>query len=354
MYTLAAPPPPAGLPRASAACTLAFLALDIALDRAFRSHIKARGLWPGWWAGNRLGPRHGRPRPPSPPRQAWFARTNPRLTPRALDVATTEAIVKLVGTVHLAIQLPLCLAVIRDAAFAHGFDNPATLYASTPASHAAVAISTGYFLWDVWSLGARVASAKASKTDDAPSPGFLFHGALCATAFMYGTHTGFLSYYGAVFLLWEASTPAVYARWLLATAGLTHSRAYVAAGISMIVTFFGARIAFGLAASARWWAVAARELAAPTPRGVSPAVLWSYNVANVGMCCLNLYWFSRMLAGAAKLASARSSPAVSPAGSPARAAPKGGDRWASPARLWGSPARVMTPRALGRALGAEE
>ena len=44
---------------------------------------------------------------------------------------------------------------------------------------------------------------------------FLVHAVVCATVYILSCLTGQLQFYGAAFLMWELSTPFMYARWLL-------------------------------------------------------------------------------------------------------------------------------------------
>ena len=49
-----------------------------------------------------------------------------------------------------------------------------------------------------------------------------------------------------MFLMWEVSTPCVYARWFLAHVGRHNTRLYIANGLAMLATFFVARNCLGL------------------------------------------------------------------------------------------------------------
>ena len=53
----------------------------------------------------------------------------------------------------------------------------------------------------------------------------------------------------AMFLMWEVSTPCVYARWFLAHIGRHNTRLYIANGLAMLATFFVARNCLGLCVS---------------------------------------------------------------------------------------------------------
>ena len=295
--TMLPPPPPPGLRRRALASSAAFLLLEQVCSLLLLQ-----------------------------PYRHFFASTNRGMSLAAADTAARDAVVKTVGAIHVALQLPLALMVVADRqrAFSAGFSDPATLYAATPASHALIAVSAGYFFFDIVNLLARVdANRRGAPSTRPPSTAFLIHGALCATGFWYGALTGWLSYYGAVFLIWEASTPFVYARWALHTAGLSSTPLYAATGLAMAATFFAARIVFGLGASARWWAVAARELRAPLfgvgGGGIPPSVLIGYNVANIAMNGLNLFWFGKMVAGIVRHFGGKARPRKAPP-SPVRAA----------------------------------
>ena len=51
---------------------------------------------------------------------------------------------------------------------------------------------------------------------------------------------------GAMFLLWELSTPFVYTRWFLHKAGMSGTTAYKVNGALMVVVFFLCRNVAGL------------------------------------------------------------------------------------------------------------
>ena len=287
-----APPPPPGLATQAVVAAAAFFALDSALSRL------PLGAWLDRWA---------RTPPPGPKARAALAR---------------EVTIKLVGLVHLGVQLPLATVALAGAGGRAAFGGPplrllgwwgggagpgaaaalppavaaARLYAATPLTHAAVAISAGYFAWDVVALLPRLRTAGSA---------MLAHGLLCAALYWYGALSGSLSFYGAMFVLWEASTPAVYARWLaLETGWGPGTRVYTGAGVAMMASFFVARVLGGAAASAAFWASAAAELGGTIPRrpgALPPAVIVAFRAANVGMTALNLWWFSRMVAGLARL-----------------------------------------------------
>ena len=77
-----------------------------------------------------------------------------------------------------------------------------------------------------------------------------------------------------MYLMWEVSTPCVYARWFLANLGQHNTRLYVANGLAMLGTFFVARNLLGLCAcpimqssnsraAVSWWQRSARTCNVP-------------------------------------------------------------------------------------------
>jgi hypothetical protein len=198
-----------------------------------------------------------------------------------------QAIIRIIGLLHLAIQLPLAVAVLRDPQMQHD-----RLYSTSARSGVMLCISAGYFLHDLFNC--------VTKFSEWGVP-YLLHALVCCSLYSYGAITGCLHYYGAMFLLWEASTPCVYVRWALHKLGKSDSTAYIVNGIVMLVTFFLARNVFGIAMSVDFFRVSSEELAHPRPNGISPGLIWSYRIANVLLNGLNAFWVYKMGSGAAKL-----------------------------------------------------
>lgn len=198
-----------------------------------------------------------------------------------------QAVIRIIGFLHLAIQLPLALAVVRDPQMQHD-----RLYATSRRSAVMLCISAGYFLHDLYHC--------LTVFSEWGVP-YLLHATLCCALYSYGAITGCLHLYGAMFLLWEASTPCVYIRWALHKLHKADSMAYVVNGFAMLLTFFLARNVLGLAMSVDFFRVSGRELARPRPGGISPALIWGYRIANVLLNCLNTFWVYKMGSGAAKL-----------------------------------------------------
>ncbi|KAL0048290.1 hypothetical protein WJX82_000224 [Trebouxia sp. C0006] len=119
--------------------------------------------------------------------------------------------------------------------------------------------------------------------------------------YCYGFFSQVLHYYGAMFLLWELSTPFVYARWFLHKAGMSHTTAYKINGVLMVLVFFLCRNVAGLVCSVDFFRETSPELRHPTPGGLSPAAIWLYRGLNLPLNALNAFWFYKMLTGALKV-----------------------------------------------------
>mmetsp|Transcript_3200 Transcript_3200/g.9268 ORF Transcript_3200/g.9268 Transcript_3200/m.9268 type:complete len:276 (+) Transcript_3200:205-1032(+) len=200
-----------------------------------------------------------------------------------------QAVIRLVGLFHLIVQLPVALAVLRDPHMQFS-----KLYSRSMLSQFMLLFSGGYFLHDLYSCLTRFSEWGAA---------YLIHSLVCCTLYSYATVTGFLHYFGAVFLLWESSTPFVYVRWFLHKGGQSDSTAYVINGFAMLAAFFSIRIVFGGWSSYDYFRVSGHELAHPVPGGMPQSVIWLYRIANLSLNALNLFWFHKMASGAFKLLS---------------------------------------------------
>jgi hypothetical protein len=214
-----------------------------------------------------------------------FSEVSP--TPQKLRQHVYQSNIRIIGLLHLAVQLPLALAVVLDPAMQRD-----RLYSTSRRSALMLCISAGYFLHDLYHC--------LTVFSEWGVP-YLLHATLCCSLYSYGAITGCLHYFGAEFLLWEASTPCVYIRWVLYKLKKTDSTAYVVNGIAMLLTFFLTRNVFGLAMSVDFFRVSSKELRHPTYGGISPSLLWGYRIANVLLNGLNAFWVSKMASGAAKL-----------------------------------------------------
>ena len=142
------------------------------------------------------------------------------------------------------------------------------------------AIASGYFLWD------SIISAWHIREY---GPSFLIHGVLCFLAYVF-SFTPFVMYYGAVFLMFELSTPFLNVHWMLDKAGLTGSKWQLINGVLLGATFFLVRLCFGTYMSYQFF----RDVSAHWDR-VPSIHFYLYASANVILNTLNFIWFFKIV-----------------------------------------------------------
>jgi len=198
-----------------------------------------------------------------------------------------KAACRIVGMVHLIIQIPLALLILFDSTFK---SDP--IYATTDLSFVVTIISAGYFCYDLYICVFRW-----------EGPAYLLHGATCSTLYSYCALSGFIHYFAALFLLWELSTPFVYIRWFLYNLNMAGSRLYVGNGLAMLLSFFWARNVMGAFMLVNFFRTTEKELQSPKSGGsvMGPPMIWTYRVACVALTCLNAMWFVKMFKGALKV-----------------------------------------------------
>ena len=105
----------------------------------------------------------------------------------------------------------------------------------------------------------------------------------------------FCNYYGVNLILYELSTPFLQFHWFMDKFGLTGSRLQWINGIVLITTFGCSRVLWGTYQTARMF----RDMwEAYTMPGGLPVPSWlavTYVAANTALCCLNYWWFGRMI-----------------------------------------------------------
>ncbi|KAI9202816.1 TLC domain-containing protein [Polychytrium aggregatum] len=148
-----------------------------------------------------------------------------------------------------------------------------------------LAIACGYFLWDSLIVLSYVHEAGV---------GFVIHGFSCLLTYV----TSFrpvLNFYGAVFLMFELSTPFLNVHWFCDKMNLSGSRIQWINGIVLLLTFFGGRIVFGLTMSYCFWV----DMLAEWDR-VPLVVSGIYCVSNIVLNILNIFWFHKMISAVRK------------------------------------------------------
>ncbi|KAL3141733.1 hypothetical protein ABBQ32_004415 [Trebouxia sp. C0010 RCD-2024] len=219
-------------------------------------------------------------------------KSNKTLLASQIRPAVRQAATNMVGMLHVLIVVPLAIATLTDPRMIKD-----RLYNTSPTSTTMLAIASGYFVHDL------VVCTKQLSTW---GPAYLLHALFCSLLYCYGLLSGVLHYYGAMFLLWELSTPFVYTRWFLHKAGLSRTTAYKVNGALMVVVFFLCRNVAGLVCSIDFFRETEPELRHPSPKGLSPAAIWLYRILNFPLNTLNAFWFYKMLTGAMKVLKAPS------------------------------------------------
>eukprot|EP00882_Tetradesmus_deserticola_P004986 GHRQ01005255.1.p1 GENE.GHRQ01005255.1~~GHRQ01005255.1.p1 ORF type:complete len:280 (+),score=77.26 GHRQ01005255.1:161-1000(+) len=208
---------------------------------------------------------------------------NPKLAGQTKQKEATamQMMPRVVCFVHNVIQIPLGLVILLDP-----FYNRNAIWARDDFSSLVMAISAGYFLYDTLECMYRL---KHEGWD------FLLHGVFCLTVYSFLTHTGYLHFYGAGFLMWELSTPFMHFRWFLYKIGKDTTKLYQYNALAGMAVFFLCRILWGNFLSIMFWVDSVRVLATPAGATLPMAAIWVYRVATVVMNGLNAWWFSKMV-----------------------------------------------------------
>ncbi|PVF99036.1 hypothetical protein CPB86DRAFT_703920 [Serendipita vermifera] len=175
-----------------------------------------------------------------------------------------------VALVHAIVIIPLAFQCLnlpaldgpRERAF--GWDDKAGFV------HA---IASGYFLWDIFDAVAHFESI-----------GFILHGIACFTVFSL-SYRPFLTYYGPRFLLWELSTPFLNINWFFDRTGFKGGKIHLINGVSLLISFFSARLIYGTYMSYNFYQTALYNRAE-----IPAALFWTYAVGNVVLNGLNWFW----------------------------------------------------------------
>ncbi|CAD7695019.1 unnamed protein product [Ostreobium quekettii] len=211
--------------------------------------------------------------------------TNKKLVAKQVTQLVSQSASRVVGSIHNAIQIPFALYLLSDETIQSDH-----IYGITPLSKTCMCITAGYFLVDliicIWKYHEE-------------GPLYLMHAGFSFLLFAHGVLHNFNHFYGAAFLMWEVSTPFVHLRWFLHKMDLGSTRIYFYNGLLMIISFFSCRCIWGLWVSYDFWAKTASELVSPSPGGFPAIWTYIYRLANVALCVLNFYWFSKMVAKAA-------------------------------------------------------
>lgn len=208
--------------------------------------------------------------------------SNPKLSSKDIESTLPAVTERIVGFVHLVLAVPLAFTVLASSEL-----QADPLYATNTYGQLMVKVSAGYFLYDTIVCFTRDEGLQ-----------YIIHGVTCLLAYGYGAYTTWLHYWGAVFLLWELSTPFVYLRWFLYKTGRDDTRLYLYNGLGMIASFALARNVFGSYMSVQFFKTVAAELANPRLNGLSSTTLYSYSIGCFTLNCLNYLWLYKMVRAA--------------------------------------------------------
>ncbi|KAI9365443.1 TLC domain-containing protein [Zopfochytrium polystomum] len=181
---------------------------------------------------------------------------------------------KIVSLVHSLLVSAMSFPILVDPAFQQ---EPILKY--THYSACLLSITCGYFIWDT------IVSAMQISVN---GPGMVVHGLSCFLVFLFSAKPLF-HYYGAVFLMFELSTPFLNAHWILTKMGILGPRLKNILQALVYIIFFFARILFGLYQSFQYFGdVRAKWDHIPF------FIVVMYSIANVVLNSLNLFWFFKM------------------------------------------------------------
>ncbi|EFN53962.1 hypothetical protein CHLNCDRAFT_53483 [Chlorella variabilis] len=193
---------------------------------------------------------------------------------------------KLVGMVFLSAIFPLAFAVLLGEPALRA----APFVGTSPTSQRMVEVASGYFLYDI-------VLCMLKYSDNGFE--FLLHAVVCSCVYTIAAMRGVMHYYGAAFLMWELSTPAMYTRWLMLKAGLGSSAAMPLVNAAFMLAFFGCRVVWGPIMTVEFWRDSAGQLLAASP-ALPPAAIWVVRVMSIALNLLNYYWFATMVKLAVK------------------------------------------------------
>lgn len=198
--------------------------------------------------------------------------------------------VHVTSMVQCVVSIVLLVIHLGNPHFQNRLNDPVgSLLGTTPFGAMTCAVTTGYFIWDLY-VCLRYYSIFG--------PGFLFH----AIAAMFAFACGFIPYcqpWAGAFLTFELSTPFVNLNWFAShlPAGTFSEKFIVINGLSLIIVFFFVRIVWGLYAISQM-AVDMLSSLDQVNKLVPLVILSTNSLLNV----LNVYWFYKMIRIAKKKA----------------------------------------------------
>ncbi|KAJ2687904.1 hypothetical protein IWW39_002595 [Coemansia spiralis] len=188
--------------------------------------------------------------------------------------------IRVVSQVHAIVVVLLAIPIffkqelINDKLF--GFDNYAAWVYT---------LVCGYFLWDIC-----VSVGDAKKL----GVGFIVHAFASFGVYILSFRPS-LQYYGASFIMFEASTIFLNMNWWMDKLGMTGSRLQLYNACTLLFLYLSVRLIFGVYMSYHLFA----DLSA-NGSSMPIALRYFYRVANYSIILLSYYWFYLMIAAVKK------------------------------------------------------
>ncbi|CAI5757575.1 unnamed protein product [Candida verbasci] len=174
-------------------------------------------------------------------------------------------------------------------------DPVGSLFGVTPFGSLCCSLTIGYFLWDI------LVCIQHFKLFGI---GFLFHGIAAMFAFGNGIFVPYCQPWAGAFLTFELSTPFVNLNWFAShlPTGTFSDKFIIINGLLLMITFFSVRIVWGFYAVYQLY----KDIQF-TLNMINNFIPYSILILNLGLDCLNVFWFYKMVMIAKKKATGSSS-----------------------------------------------
>ncbi|KAJ1892869.1 hypothetical protein LPJ66_006090 [Kickxella alabastrina] len=188
--------------------------------------------------------------------------------------------IRLVSQVHAILVVVLAIPIFFKEELIED-----TIYGFNEYAGWVYTIICGYFLWDIC-----ISISDIKKQ----GLGFVVHALASFGVYIFSFRPS-LQYYGASFIMFEASTIFLNMNWWMDKLGLTGSRIQMYNAITLLFLYFVVRILFGTYMSYHMFEdLKAKGTQTPV------ALYYFYRIANGSIIALSYYWFYLLIAAAKK------------------------------------------------------
>ncbi|KAJ1865227.1 hypothetical protein LPJ73_000067 [Coemansia sp. RSA 2703] len=195
--------------------------------------------------------------------------------------------IRVVSQVHAIFVVILAVPIFFDKELTND-----TIYGFSEYASRVYTVVCGYFLWDIF-----ISISDVKKQ----GVGFVVHGVASFGVYILAFGPS-LQYYGASFIMFEASTIFLNINWWLDKLGMTGSRLQLYNAVTLLSLYLVVRILFGTYMSYHLFEDL-KTKGTHTPA----AVYYFYRIANSSVLLLSYYWFYLLIAGAMRRFSSRKS-----------------------------------------------